>query len=69
MPSRKRQTRPTEPPQSVVTGGAGFLGSHLADLLLERGHHVTVLDNLITGSVENIAHLAGRPGFRFVSRT
>lgn len=52
----------------MVTGGAGFLGSHLSDLLLERGHRVTVLDNLVTGSVENIAHLAGRPGFRFVKQ-
>lgn len=68
MASRKRQSQSTEPPHSVVTGGAGFLGSHLTDLLLERGHRVTVLDNLVTGSVENIAHLAGRPGFRFIKQ-
>ena len=68
MPIRKRQPKPSEPPHSVVTGGAGFLGSHLTDLLLERGHRVTVLDNLVTGSVENIAHLAGHPRFRFVSQ-
>ena len=43
---------------SVVTGGAGFLGSHLADLLLARGHKVIGIDNLVTGTVENIAHLA-----------
>ncbi len=53
---------------SVVTGGAGFLGSHLVDLLLARGHRVVVLDNLVTGSVENIVHLAGRPDFRFIKQ-
>jgi dTDP-glucose 4,6-dehydratase len=52
----------------VVTGGAGFLGSHLVDLLLERGHRVTVLDNLVTGSMENLAHLVGRESFRFVKQ-
>ncbi len=50
----------------LVTGGAGFLGSHLCDLLLANGHRVTVMDNLITGSVGNIAHLAGNPKFTFV---
>ena len=54
------------PPVSVVTGGAGFLGSHLVDLLLTRGHRVVVLDNLVTGSTDNIAHLAGRDDFRFI---
>jgi dTDP-glucose 4,6-dehydratase len=49
----------------VVTGGAGFLGSHLCEALLQRGDEVIVLDNLITGSVDNIAHLFGRPGFTF----
>lgn len=56
------------PPVSVVTGGAGFLGSHLADLLLKRGHRVIVLDNLVTGNVENLAHHAGNPNFRFVKQ-
>lgn len=42
----------------LVTGGAGFIGSHLTDALLERGDEVTILDNLSTGSAENIAHLA-----------
>ena len=50
----------------VVTGGAGFLGSHLSEALLERGDQVVVLDNLVTGSMDNIAHLFGTPGFQFV---
>jgi len=50
----------------VVTGGAGFLGSHLSDALLDRGDEVVVLDNLVTGSVANIEHHFGRSGFTFV---
>ena len=50
----------------VVTGAAGFLGSHLADRLIAEGHDVVGLDNLITGDLRNIAHLAGSPKFRFV---
>ena len=50
----------------LITGGAGFLGSHLADRLLADGHSVIAMDNLITGSVDNIAHLAGRSDFRFI---
>lgn len=50
----------------MVTGGAGFLGSHLADLLLSRGHRVVVIDNLVTGSVDNIAHFGGNASFRFI---
>lgn len=68
MARRTQRKAKSRQPHSVVTGGAGFLGSHLTDLLLDRGHRVTVLDNLVTGSVENIAHLAGRPGFRFVQQ-
>jgi nucleoside-diphosphate-sugar epimerase len=50
----------------VVTGAAGFLGSHLCDRLVERGDEVVGLDNLVTGSVANIEHLFGTPGFTFV---
>jgi UDP-glucuronate decarboxylase len=50
----------------LVTGGAGFLGSHLCDRLLRDGHEVVCLDNLFTGSKANIAHLAGNPAFEFV---
>ncbi|HUF46899.1 MAG TPA: NAD-dependent epimerase/dehydratase family protein [Vicinamibacterales bacterium] len=53
----------------LLTGGAGFVGSHLADALLERGHTVTVVDDLSTGSMANIAHLKGRPGFTYVIDT
>ena len=53
-------------PTSVVTGAAGFLGSHLTDLLLTRGHKVIGIDNFITGSVDNIAHLGGNPNFKFI---
>ncbi len=52
---------------SVVTGGAGFLGSHLCDRLLAEGHHVVCIDNLITGEISNIAHLLGHNRFRFVN--
>ncbi len=51
---------------SVVTGGAGFLGSHLAERLLHEGHRVVVLDNLITGSLENISHLFLNKNFSFI---
>jgi dTDP-glucose 4,6-dehydratase len=50
----------------LVTGGAGFLGSHLCDRLLALGHEVIAMDNLVTGNLRNIAHLSQRPGFRFV---
>ncbi len=50
----------------LVTGGAGFIGSHLCERLLELGHSVVALDNLITGSSDNIAHLAGRGDFAFI---
>lgn len=50
----------------LITGGAGFIGSHLAERLLGDGHQVTVIDDLSTGSIENIAGAVGRDGFRFV---
>jgi dTDP-glucose 4,6-dehydratase len=53
-------------PIAVVTGGAGFLGSHLSDRLLAEGFRVIAIDNLITGSTDNIAHLAGNQDFKFI---
>jgi dTDP-glucose 4,6-dehydratase len=50
----------------LITGGAGFLGSHLCDRFLGEGHEVIAMDNLITGNTENIAHLAGNPKFHFI---
>jgi dTDP-glucose 4,6-dehydratase len=52
--------------RALITGGAGFLGSHLCDLFLSRGHEVICMDNFITGSPDNIKHLFGRDGFTFV---
>jgi UDP-glucose 4-epimerase len=63
-----RTVRPREDQQGVrafITGGAGFIGSHLSEALLEVGHAVSVLDNLSTGSIDNISHLKGRAGFRY----
>ncbi|MGK2959500.1 MAG: UDP-glucuronic acid decarboxylase family protein [Acidimicrobiales bacterium] len=54
------------PGRVVITGGAGFLGSHLCDALLARGDDVVVIDNLITGSIDNIEHLFGHDRFTFV---
>jgi dTDP-glucose 4,6-dehydratase len=59
-------SRSSSSPVSVVTGGAGFLGSHLTDRLLTEGHRVIGLDNFITGNPENIGHLAGNQNYRFV---
>ncbi|HJR58821.1 MAG TPA: NAD-dependent epimerase/dehydratase family protein [Vicinamibacterales bacterium] len=53
----------------LITGGAGFIGSHLSEALLERGDEVVVLDNLSTGSIDNIAHLKGHPRFRYTIDT
>jgi len=53
-------------PRTLITGGAGFLGSHLCDHLIEEGHEVICLDNLITGRIENVAHLIGHHAFRFI---
>lgn len=53
---------------AVVTGGAGFLGSHLCDKLLAEGFRVTAIDNLITGDTRNVSHLLGNKNFRFINR-
>ena len=55
-------------PKSIVTGAAGFIGSHLCEALLARGHYVIGIDNLITGDRGNIAHLSGRKDFEFVEQ-
>ncbi len=59
-------TQKNSGPVAVVTGGAGFLGSHLCEFLLAKGHRVVCLDNLLTGNAANIEHLASNPAFRFV---
>ncbi len=50
----------------VITGGAGFIGSHLCDFFLDKGWEVVCVDNLLTGSPDNVVHLLGRPGFTFL---
>ena len=55
--------------RALITGGAGFVGSHLAERLLADGHTVLVLDNLSTGSIDNILHLKQTPGFSYVVDT
>jgi len=66
--SRTSISTSSSKPTSVVTGAAGFLGSHLTDLLLARGHKVIGIDNFVTGSVDNIAHLGGNPDFKFIQQ-
>jgi UDP-glucose 4-epimerase len=59
------QKRTNLPVNTLITGGAGFIGSHLAEALLSQGHEVTIIDNLSTGRFENIAHLTDNPSFHF----
>ena len=66
--SPKPGTLPPRQPTSVVTGAAGFLGSHLVDLLLARGHKIIGIDNFVTGTVDNISHLGGNPRFKFIEQ-
>src|SRR5574341_79910 len=68
MAIRTKRRAPVRLPTSVVTGGAGFLGSHLVDLLLARGHRVIAIDNFVTGCVENIDHLGGNRNFKFIQQ-
>ena len=56
------------PKRVCVTGGAGFIGSHICDRLVEMGTEVVCVDNLITGSIENISHLVGKEKFEFFER-
>jgi len=55
--------------RALITGGAGFIGSHLAEALLREGHEVSILDNLSTGSIDNINHLKRTPGFSYTIET
>ena len=57
---------PARQPPTLITGGAGFLGSHLCDRLLAEGHRVIAMDNLLTGNLDNIAHLRSRTDFEFI---
>jgi UDP-glucose 4-epimerase len=56
-------------PSALITGGAGFIGSHLAEALLARGHQVAIIDDLSTGSINNVAHLKGEPAFSYTIDT
>ncbi|MBI5773537.1 MAG: SDR family oxidoreductase [Verrucomicrobia bacterium] len=68
MAPKKKRAANSSRPVSVVTGAAGFLGSHLTDLLLARGHRVIGIDNFVTGSVRNIDHLGGNANFKFIQQ-
>jgi dTDP-glucose 4,6-dehydratase len=57
---------PQERQRTVITGGAGFIGSHLCDHFVEKGHEVICLDNLLTGAATNVEHLLGRENFTFI---
>ena len=64
----KERSRTRHQPTSVVTGAAGFVASHLTDLLLSRGHKVIGIDNFVTGTVDNISHLGGNKDFKFIEQ-
>jgi dTDP-glucose 4,6-dehydratase len=67
IPSRSPHSTGKEPVvRTLITGGAGFIGSHLCDRFLAEGHEVIAVDNFITGTPENIAHLLGNPKFKLV---
>jgi dTDP-glucose 4,6-dehydratase len=68
MRAKTTRAKTSRRPTSVVTGAAGFLGSHLTDLLLSRGHKVIGIDNFVTGTVDNISHLGGNPDFKFIQQ-
>lgn len=52
----------------LITGGAGFIGSHIVDFLLSKNHNITVIDNLVTGKIENISHNLNNPNFTFIEK-
>ena len=58
---------PASPEKNLVTGGAGFVGSHLVDRLIKSGEKVICLDNFFTGSKENIEHWIGHPSFQLIN--
>lgn len=66
--TKKKVLRKKAQPTSVITGGAGFLGSHLTDYLLAKGHKVIAVDNFVTGSVDNIVHLGGNTNYKFIQQ-
>jgi len=68
MRPKRKSSAASRQPTSVVTGAAGFLGSHLTDLLLVRGHKVIGIDNFVTGTVDNISHLGGNQNFKFIQQ-